>query len=187
MPKGAPMCRFNKLFWAGHYSSSAKRAQVRKHKEGLTKCMLTTSNVSLHLSKAKSSGRLSVFQPSCGTKPALCCHLYPRQKALSSWCGRWGIPSQWPLLLKATIDVHLGYTDQVSVVAVAFYEASDSRLVYEHVEITLHKLFFFLYEDTLEQLKRWRSQLLSGLSWQQDYHQRSHFPLISMAALQVKQ
>lgn len=27
--------------------------------------------------------------------------LHTRQKALSSWCSRWGIPSQWPITFKS--------------------------------------------------------------------------------------
>lgn len=55
------------FFWQGTTQA------VPKHEYENAKCLLTTSNVSLHQSKAKSSGQLSVLQPSCGTKPALCC------------------------------------------------------------------------------------------------------------------
>lgn len=59
------------VFWQGTTQASVK-TQRR-----VTKCMLTTSNVSLHQSRAKSSGWYSVFQASCGTKPALCCVFPP--------------------------------------------------------------------------------------------------------------
>lgn len=66
------MCRFNRLFFG---RVLLKRYESMKTQRRVAKCLLTNSNVSLHQSKAKSSGRLSVFQPSCGTKPALCCRV----------------------------------------------------------------------------------------------------------------
>lgn len=59
------------------------------------------------------------------------------QKALSSWCREWGMPTQWPLLLHLNMPVHLRGIDQVSMALVAAYGASASRFLQRH-SLKLH-------------------------------------------------